>query len=463
MRSHQHVQAIHAAVAAAVHAAVAAALLTAAAPAAAVSADGDPVLFWNQTFLGSAPYNPGQQRAAAMLNIALHDAVNVSLGRPNVGFLGSVGSAGGDARAAAAVAAHAVLVELQPARAAEFNAALAASLALVPDGAAKTRGIANGTAVAAALFANRANDGQTTVVPYTPSGLPGRWAPTAPAFQPAVQPGLAVAAPWVMDSPSQFRAGPPPGIDSEAYATAYNEVKALGSATSGTRTADQTASAQFWASAQGPGPWIKAAIDRAELAGTSTLQNATTFARLATGVGDAVIAIWDTKYHHDYWRPVTGIRAGETDGNDGTAGDAAWLPLIFTPPHPSYGSAHAAVSGAAYTILADAFGDTGNFCLSSLGATRCWASFSEAALDSVNSRLWAGVHWRFDNEAGLAIGEAVGRWNLRADVFGAVPEPASWAMMILGFGVVGLACRRRPSARSADRRLAETPAGGLAA
>lgn len=417
--------------------------LTGAAPAFAVSADGDPVLFWNQTFLGGLPYNPGQQRAAAMLNIALHDSVNVSLGRPNVGFLGQVGSAGGDVRAAAAVAAHAVLVELQPMRAGEFNAALAASLALVPDGAAKTKGIANGTAVAAALLVNRANDGQLANVPYTPSGEIGRWAPTPPAFQPAVQPGLAVATPWVIDSPDQFRSGPPPALDSEAYAAAYNEVKALGSAASGTRTADQTTSAQFWASAQGPGPWIKAAIERAELSGTSTLENATIFARLATGVADAVIAVWDTKYHYDYWRPVTGIRAGDLDGNDATEADPGWLPLIFTPPHPSYGSGHSAISGAAYTVLADAFGDAGNFCLTSLAITRCWDSFSAAAIDSADSRLWGGVHWRFDNESAFAMGEAVGRWNLRADVFGAVPEPAGWAMMILGFGVVGLVARRR--------------------
>lgn len=432
---------------------VASTMLAVAAPASAVSADGDPVLYWNQTFLGGLPYNPGQQRAAAMLNIALHDSVNVSLGRPNVGFLGPVGSAGGDVRAAASVAAHAVLVQLQPSRTAEFNAALATSLALVPDGAAKAKGIANGTAVAAALFANRATDGQTTVVPYTPSGLPGRWAPTAPAFQPAVQPGLAVATPWVMNSPDQFRAGPPPTIDSEAYATAYNEVKTLGVNVGSTRTADQTESAQFWASAQGPGPWIKAAIDRAEATGTSTLENATTFARLATGVGDAVITIWDTKYHYDYWRPVTGIRAGETDGNGGTDGVDNWLPLIFTPPHPSYGSAHAAISGAAYTILADTFGDSGNFCLTSLGVTRCWASFSAAAIDSVNSRVWGGVHWRFDNDAGFAMGQSVGAWNVRSDVFGAVPEPASWALMILGFGVVGLAKRRRRKAAtvSAER------------
>lgn len=412
-------------------------------PAAAVGVDGDPVLYWNQVFLGSLPFNPAQQRDAAMLNIALHDAVNASLGSPNVPFLGGLSTSGGDTRAAASVAAHAVLVALQPGRTSEFNAALAASLALVPDGPAKTSGMATGSATAAALFADRAGDGQLAVVPYIPSGLPGRWAPTAPAFLPAVQPGLAVARPWLGASPDQFRAAAPPDIGSEVYAQAYNEVKLLGSATSLTRTADQTVSAQFWASAQGPGPWIRAAIDRADGQPRTVLENAVTFARLTTGVADAVIAIWDTKYHFDYWRPVTGIRAGESDGNDLTAGDPSWLPLIFTPPHPSYGSAHAAISGAASTILADAFGDQGDFCLISLGVSRCWSSFSLAAQDSIDSRLWAGVHWRFDNEAGSAIGRSVAAWNLRSSTFGAVPEPATWAMMIVGFGAVGGFLRRR--------------------
>jgi hypothetical protein len=165
-------------------------------PAAAVGVDGDPVLYWNQVFLGSLPFNPAQQRDAAMLNIALHDAVNASLGSPNVPFLGGLSTSGGDTRAAASVAAHAVLVALQPGRTSEFNAALAASLALVPDGAAKTSGMATGSATAAALFADRAGDGQLAVVPYTPSGLPGRWAPsqgraTASPGSPSRAPGSA--------------------------------------------------------------------------------------------------------------------------------------------------------------------------------------------------------------------------------------------------------------------------------
>lgn len=413
---------------------------------AAIPPGGDPVLYWNQTFLGAVPYNPGQQRAAAMLNIALHDAVNASLGRPNIPFLGSVPASPGDTRAAASVAAHAVLVALQPARAAEFNAALAASLALVPDGPAKASGMATGSAVAAALFANRADDGQLAVVPYTPSGLPGRWAPTPPGFMPAIQPGLAVARPWLGDAPDQFRAPAPPELGSTAYAEAYNEVLVLGAATGSPRTADQTASAQFWASAQGPGPWLKAAIDRAEERGTGTLENATTFARLATGVADAVIATWDTKYYYDYWRPVTAIHASDLDGNPLTIADPTWMPLIVTPAHPSYISAHAAISGAASTILADIFGDEGNFCLVSLGAERCWASFSAAAEDSADSRLWGGVHWRFDNEAGLTLGRAIGQANGDSAIFGAVPEPATWAMMIAGFGIVGAQLRRRRAA-----------------
>lgn len=423
--------------------ALASAALLAASPAAAVEAADDPVLYWNSVFLGSLPFNPGQQRDAAMLNIALHDAVNASLGKPNVGFLRALSTTGGDTRAAASVAAHRVLVALQPGRAAEFDAALSASLAHVPEGAAKSAGISTGSATATALFANRAGDGQTAVVPYTPSGLPGRWAPTPPAFGPAVQPGLAIARPWLGTAPDQFRVTAPPELGSESYTLAYNEVKRLGAANSTTRTADQTLSAQFWASAQGPGPWMRAAIEKADAKGSSTLENAVTFARLATGVADAVIAIWDTKYHYDYWRPVTGIRAGDSDGNDMTVGDGAWTSLIFTPPHPSYGSAHAAVSTAAFTILADAFGDKGDFCVTSFGTSRCWSSLSVAADDSINSRLWGGVHWRFDNEAGREIGRAVAGWNLKSSLFQAVPEPATWAMLIAGFGLVGGIARRR--------------------
>nr|WP_310525074.1 PEPxxWA-CTERM sorting domain-containing protein [Polymorphobacter sp.] len=426
--------------------AVSALAMTTAVPAFAVPVTGDPVLYWNEVMLGTG-YNPGQVRPAAMVNVALHDAVNATLGNPDRAYLGSVVNAGGDTRAAASVAARDVLVTLYPARTAEFDAALVASLALVPDGVAKTNGMATGAAMAAATIARRANDGTFNVVPYTPSGLPGRWAPTPPGFVPSpVTPQQGLVTPWVVGSGSQFRPGAPPALTSDQYAQAFNEVKAIGSATSLTRTADQTASAQFWAAATGPGPWIRAAIDVATASATSTLENARVLGLLSTTVADAVIATWDAKYTFDYWRPVTGIRNADLDGNAGTVMDAGWTPLIVTPPHPSFVSAHSAISAAASAILADAYGVGGNFCVAAGGTSRCWANFDAAALDAANSRLWGGIHWSFDNQAGLQLGQEVAAYALAGTAFDAVPEPATWAMLIAGFGLVGAMMRKRRQA-----------------
>jgi len=165
-----------------------------------------------------------------------------------------------------------------------------------------------------------------------------------------------------------------------------------------------------------------------------------------------VIGVWDAKYEYDFWRPVTAIRAGDSDGNDLTAGDVGWTPFITTPNHPSYISGHSGVAGAGATILEDYFGDAHDFCLLSSGLTRCFDSFSGAAQDAANSRLWGGIHWRFDNEAGTALGREVAEYALSSSAFDAVPEPAAWGLMILGFGCAGGALRR--SRRGAVARAA---------
>ena len=424
----------------------AAALLAgvAAPSAAVVPVTGDVVLYWNQLFLGTTPYSPAQARPAALLNIAVHDAANATLGNADYSYLQHVTNAGGDTRAAVSVAAHDVLVSQYAGRAAEFDAALVASLALIPDGTAKTNGMATGAKFAAAALANRAHDGYFDVVPpYVPSGLPGRYAPTPPGFGPPVNPQLATADTWLMTSNDQFRAPPPPELTSAQYTAAFNEVRDIGSATSGTRSAEQTAAAQYWAVTQGTGPWLQAAIDISQASGASTLANARTLAKLSVGVADAILVAWDSKFHYDYWRPVTAIRAADTDGNPDTDAVAGWTPLLVTPPHQSYVSAHSTISGAAARILEAALGDTHDFCVTSLGVNRCWTSFSDAEMESVNSRLWGGIHWRFDNEAGLAAGEALGAYTFDNRVFGAVPEPAAWGLMLAGFTLVGTALRRR--------------------
>jgi membrane-associated phospholipid phosphatase len=427
-----------------------AAVLLAAVPAAAAvePVDGDPVLYWHEVMLTVLAGSPvATSRQAAMASAAIHDAVNASLGRPNFGYLGSLETNGGDVRAAASSAAHKVLITLYPGRAADLNAALAASLALVPDGPAKTKGIATGTGMGAAILARRANDGATAVVPYAPSGEIGRYAPTPPGFGSPVFQQWGDVDPWLMTSGDQFRSAPPPVVGSAAYIAAYNEVKDIGALGSLSRTADQAAAANFWAAASGVGPWIRAAIDAAQDNGTGTLENASTMARMLVAGADATIAIFEAKAYYDYWRPVTAIRAGDADGSDATVGDATWSPFITTPPHQSYVSGHSGQAAAATTVLADAFGNERSFCLTWSGNTRCWDSFSLAAEDAANSRLWGGIHWSFDNEAGLVMGQAVADWTLSSKAFGAVPEPASWAMIILGFGIVGLAARRRGQLR----------------
>jgi hypothetical protein len=421
-------------------------LFAAAAPARAeVAVSGDPALYWNQVLSQGLPGGPVvSSRGFAMVSSAIHDAVNATTtGKGNYALMPGVVTPGGDTRAATAVAAHSLLMQLNPAGATTYNAALANSLALVPDGVSKTNGMATGAAISTAMTAFRTGDGAGAPSSYTPSGGLGDWAPTPIGNLPAAIPSWANVDPWLMSSPDAFRPGPPPLIGSVAYATAYNEVMTIGSAVSGLRTADQSAAANFWVAAAGAAPWLQAGLGAVEGDGLSTLENARIFALISTSVADAVIGIWDAKYEYDYWRPVTGIRNGDLDGNAGTVGDLGWSPFITTPNHPSYISGHSGIAGAAATVLGGLLGDSHNFCLTASGMTRCWDSYSAAAQDAADSRLWGGIHWRFDNEAGLALGSQVGANALASLAFDAVPEPATWAMMILGFGLAGVAVRRR--------------------
>ena len=413
----------------------------------AVLPSGDPALYWNQVLSGGLAGSPTvTSRSYAMVSAAIYDAVNATTGKTHIAFVPGVATPGGDTRAATAVAARNMLVALNPAKTAEYDAALSASLAIVPDGAAKANGMATGAAIATAALAARAADGSTAPSTYSPTPGIGNWQPTPPAGLPAAVPQWADVTPFLLDSPDQFRPGPPPNVGSAAYAAAYNEVMAIGSATSATRTADQSAAATFWVQASGAAPWLQAGLGVAQDAGLSSIENARIFALISTSIADSVIGVWDAKYEYDFWRPVTAIRAGDIDGNDLTAGDALWSPFITTPNHPSYISGHSGVAGAGSTILENFFGDAHNFCLMASGLTRCWDSFSGAALDAANSRLWGGIHWRFDNEAGAALGRDVAEYALHSSAFDAVPEPAAWGLMVVGLGLGGGVLRRQRGA-----------------
>ena len=412
-----------------------------------ITIDSDPVLYWNDLAVKTVASNaPNQARIIAAMNAAVHDAVSRAYNGATVYYNQGVVAPGGDVRAAVSVAARNVLAGLNggnPATVAMYDAALAANLAKVPDGAAKTNGMTTGAAYAGAMLLNRMNDGSTPPpgFSYTPGNLPGQWRPTPPGNAPAAVPHWGSVKPYLLSSGDQFRPAAPPALGSAEYLAAYNEVKEIGALNSVTRTADQTNSAFFWDVSNGT-TWIRIGVDLIEDDGLSTLENARVMAKLSTAVADSLISGFDAKYVYNLWRPVTAIREGDNDGVAGTTGDANWSPLFATPAHPSYPSTHSLQSGAASAVLLSLVQDQA-FCNTIGPDTRCFAGVGQAAQDAANSRLWGGIHFRFDNEIGLAGGQAIGQWALAQGAFNAVPEPASWALMIAGFGLAGAALRRR--------------------
>ncbi|WP_263539105.1 Ig-like domain-containing protein [Paucibacter sp. Y2R2-4] len=379
----------------------------------------DAVLAWNQVALRAIQLDvtdpPVATRVLAAMSLAQYDALAAIEGTP--AFLVQR-SATGDvsAQAAAAQAAYRVLYALYPGQRASFDAALATSLGAIPESSAKAAGIALGESIARAIIEIRANDGYLNFVADDGSTAIGKWRPTGPMFLVAQDPQWAQVTPFALTSPSEFRAPPPPSLDSAEYAAALNQVKSLGSATGSTRTADQTQQAHFWADGAGsytpPGHWNQIAEQVALAKGNSLSANARLMAQLNVALADAAIACWDTKYNFDLWRPVTAIQNADQDGNAATTQDANWAPLLITPPHPSYVSGHSSFSAAAASVLAATFGDNTAFATTSAtlpGVTRNFTSFSQAADEAGMSRIYGGIHTTFDNEAGKQLGAKVGK------------------------------------------------------
>jgi hypothetical protein len=243
-----------------------------------------------------------------------------------------------------------------------------------------------------------------------------------------------------MTSPAQFRnPNGPPALNSAEYTASFNQVKAIGSATSTTRTEDQANIARFWVSPAGtstaPGHWNRIAQTVAESQGNTLEENARMFALLGMAQADAAISSWDNKYQYHDWRPITAIREAASDGNPITEADLSWNSLITTPNHPSYTSGHSTVSGAAGAVLGDFFGnDNISFTSSSEGLIvpdRSFTSFSQASSEASASRLYAGIHWSYDNLDGLAGGRALGH-HVYATQLQPIPEPATWILLVLG-------------------------------
>jgi hypothetical protein len=407
-------------------------------------ASDDPVLFWNQMLTQNVTGSPVlTSRSYSMVEVAIYDAVNATSGNYSLSYTG-IGPSTGDTRAAAATAAHDVLLYVLPdipanaTKRAQIEQSYQDSLNLVAAGQARTDGIATGAAAASAIITNRTGDGSLGPSTYTPTNPPvdGHWQQTTlGAAGAAVAPWWGSVTPWNMNTGDQFRPGPPPDINSPEFAAALAEVMTVGSATASLadRTAFQTQSAQYWATAgNGLAPWINAAIGAAAGQNLTSLQYAEMFALLSTNVADATIGVFDAKYTYDFWRPVTAIHDADPA--------STWQSLITAPSHPSYISGHSAVGGAAAETLMFLLGSDADACFA--GFT-CFDSFELAAENGANSRLWGGIHYDFDNDAGLALGHSVGQFGIQSGAFQPVPEPGTWLTMLIGFGFIGLAFRRQ--------------------
>jgi hypothetical protein len=385
------------------------------------AAPPDVVLVWNDAALEAIRAErtppPLAARDLAVVHAAVFDAVNaVERTHRPFRFRGPAPE-GASVEVAAAVAAHRALVALYPRRVASFDAALDACCAAVPEGPARDAGARLGLAAAEDLLAWRAGDGALPRISFRTSQAPGRWRPTPPRYAPALLPQWPRAACFCLTSAGQFRPPPPPDLSGPVYVAAWREVKALGASRGSLRTAEQTEIARFWADGEGtvtpPGHWNRIAQEAARARRLTTPENARLFALLNIALADAGIACWEGKYHHAFWRPIQGIREADPSVTPGVAPDPSWSPLLETPPFPAYPSGHSTFSGAAAEVLAAFFGtDEVRFRSRSdglPGVERAFDRFSAAAAEAGMSRIYGGIHWSFDNTAGLELGRAVGR------------------------------------------------------
>ena len=397
-------------------------------PTPAAASSSDSVLEWigimNDTVLAGATTPLATTRITALVGASMFDAVNGI--HPQYRSLYVKPNAPGHAsrRAAAVQAAYVILSTVYPAQAGSLGTKRDASIAAISTtehSKSVDAGVAWGQTVATAILALRSTDGLTPPPPpfvgvlgmeASPAAV-GVWRPTPALYATGAGPQFATMTPWVLTRPSQFRLPPPNALSSPEYAADYNEVKTMGISSSPFRSDDQSELALFWAG-NTPLYWNRIASDISSSRGLSLTENAHLFALLNVAMADAGIACWDSKYRYVYWRPITAIRLGDTDGNASTDPDPGWTPWLDalppgTPAHPEYPSGHSTVSGSAAYILAAAFGDNTAVSVTSeiRSGTRSFPSFSAVVAEIADARVFGGIHYRTSCVRGNALGQSV--------------------------------------------------------
>jgi hypothetical protein len=396
------------------------------APAGAARADvaGDVVLDWNAIMVTTvSSQNPfAQARLAAITQLAVFEAVN-SITLDHRSYLEPIPApSGASAEAAAVAAAHAVLSSYLPQSAPTLDAARARSLAAIPDGQTKDDGLAVGVAAAAELMALRTNDGSSPPRFFQPTSTePGLWQTTA-----TCPPAGGILFHWQDVTPfgvisnTQFRADPPPPMSSPRYARAFAELVAVGAVDSQERPQDRSDVARLYNSLLAVGVWNRVALQLAAADPLPLSEHARALALLNVAMADGLTTVMESKYHYQLWRPETAIAGGDLDGNDRTVADPDYVPFIPTPCFPSYPSAHASASYAGRAILERFWGGGGHSIVLDQptlpGIVEHYTSLKQITDDIDDARVFGGIHFRFDQEAGGKMGQRVAQYVFAHDL-----------------------------------------------
>ena len=383
-----------------------------------IPASADMVTDWNAVASQTIVTNAGRPPAASVVdfvyvNAAMYDAVNSIDGRfePYAVRSASASPAASE-EAAAATAAYRILRTFFPSQSPYLDSQYAASIATVSDGYAKTQGIIVGEEAALGLLAARAGDGRNDPSRvYVYGSGPGEYQPTPPAFASFQTPWVAFMKPFAMERASQFRAERPPALSSDEWADDYNETKTFGALNSTARTPEQTEIGRFYTEHTGA-QYNRILRNFALSQNLSLADDARLFAQVYVSVGDAVIAVWDSKYFYRRWRPVTAIRAGDTDGNRDTDADPAWTPLAVTPGHAEYPAAHGSFTGAFAQALEEFFGTrklTITLTSTVTGTSRTFNRTTDLVKEIIVARIYGGMHFRTSCVQGKVMGEKVAK------------------------------------------------------